>query len=308
MRAYTFSIAFLLLSLQMMGQAPRILASKGKAIAYPSSNSSDVIALMAGKTIPMDYIIELETSSFAGIVFSNGKVKELNTPGKYPVKDLVASVTGSSNSTSERYANYVYKELTKSSTNEVNDNHRQYMSVTGSVERAMVNVNAIQPLCPSRTEARRSQPITLTWAPFDDQKNTYEVAVYNLFEEELYSATTEENYITVPVGSLKEESQFLWSVKIKDNSTSASNKVLVNILTEEKDKEFVAIYEDMSYDMESSIGQIANAAIYEQFHLYLDATDLYLKAMEQNPEVEDFKKLYQDYLTRIGVKSQDQSK
>lgn len=299
-RAFIFSTVLFFAVAQVHAQDFKVLASKGKVVSYPKGQPHSSKKLMSGHTIGNDEMIKLSNGAFVGLVHKNGKTMELKQSGTYTVQQLKQKARDASSAT-ERYANYVYSELTKKEKEEhMSSNHRQYMSVTGSVERAINRPEAVKPIAPMRSDAFADGKVSFFWEAKEGDP-TYVFTIVNLFEEEVFQEEVKENKITVDLGEIERKRQLLWKVQVKGQPNTKSDEHVLRILDEEKAKELKETFQAYAQSNEGAIGKVANATFFEQNHLYLHALEQYKTAMEMEPEVDDFKNFYNNFLTRVGL-------
>ena len=275
----------------------RVLATKGGAVMYPSANNQNKSNLKSGKTIPANYMIEVPKGAYVGLVYKNGKTIEIKNEGTYKTSELITNVNKGKSSASERYADFVYSELSKSGGSKgMSNNHRQYMSVTGSVERAITRPGAINPIAPIKSDVMPEGTLTLFWEPKEGAEQ-YKVSITNLFEEEIFSKTTTDNSAKIDLDQLADQKNLLYTVEVVGDPSSKSDIHNLRIADPNKQKEVQKIRAELS-DAESPLGKVVSAAVYEQNNMYVNAVEAYKEAMKMAPDVEDYQTLYDDYLVR----------
>lgn len=301
-----------LLQMEASAQTFRVLAASGNIMAYPKGNTSDKTKLMSGKTIEGNQIIKLNRSAHLGLLYENGRTIELKKPGKYSTSKLAQSMKKNSSSTTARYFAYIDNELSKED-NDMSENHRQYMAVTGSVERSVSLTDAaVSNLSPKWTDIAFMET-TLYWEPKEGAEE-YEVTFYNYpYKDRSKTVFTDQPSLFVNLQEMAQElvrgrrSKMLYTVKVKGQDASVSDDVFLQVVDEKEEKTILASLDHVTGgqnpDALSSMEHVARAIVFEEHNMYLNAVDEYKMAIEKSPEVDDYKNLYEKFLTRVGIKN-----
>ena len=182
-------------------------------IVKKHTQTGDVLLTTGSKLGPAETII-LE-NGYCGLMHSSGKGLEVKKPGTYMVSDLSNSISTNpkQGKVSDRYASYVMGQLTKEEAEDINANHRKYMEVTGSVERATTNYR-IKLVAFSKNEIQ-PKAYTVNWNS-NLKGEEYLLEVQNLFNESIFSAKTKENSAAVDFGPLfaKHGKNLILTVKV----------------------------------------------------------------------------------------------
>ena len=101
-----------------------------------------------------------------------------------------------------------------------------------------------------------------------------------------------------------ESGLYIFNVKVKDDETIASGDFgikKVNASDKPQVAENLKLITSEIEDDESPISKLVLAGFYEENSLLLDALTKYEEAIQLSPEVEDFQKLYDDFLVKSGI-------
>lgn len=315
----TSKIAFIVASLVLTStvtsaQSLRVLASKGETLA--KSKSQGEMILKSGKTIPDDAVIEMGKGSYLGLLYTNGKTFELKDAGKTSVGKILKQLKQQDNTTAGRYVNYLNSELYSSNSSaNVSNNHKQYMSVTGSVERALSlssSENVIVPHAPIYSDVFTIAPVTFFWKEMEGAEE-YEIEFYHYsYDDVSVKFSSKEPKLLVDLNEVakkvaKNKDKFRYKIRVKGDQSTESNEVFLRIIDQEKEKEVVAsvsnfISNEKGEQNITNIDRLARAAMYEEHNLYLNAIQEYQFILESAPDIEDFHSYYHSFQGRIGMK------
>ena len=211
--------------------------------------------------------------SYVSLMHKSGKTLELSKQGSYKVQDLSKDIaTKSTASLSEKYANYVLKKLTDEKAN-LEENYQSYMAVTGSVERDLNNLK-IRLFLPASTELLENNQV-LAWSSVKNADG-YTVTITDMFDKVL----------------LKQQ--------VADTTFSVSTKQLLDAAQKAGSTNSKALKAELG-DTQTTLSQLLIASFYELNDFHAEAIALYRNVVTRHPEVEDYQKLYKDYLMRIGA-------
>lgn len=268
----------------------KVLAAKGKNAVEKATKPGDFTPLYTGMKLNSKDKIILGDGGYLGLAGSNGKTLELREKGIYNVADLAGKLATDNSSLALKYVEYIFSDL------QSKDGHTSNMSITGSVERSAADI-AVDVLCPGNTKILLTET-QVNWAPVKDGIEEYHVAVSNFFDEEVYSFDTKETTAKIDLASLnlnKEEAYKLTVVK-KGESIEKGEQIVLKFPETEEEKAASA----MQSEDASAIQNLVTASYMENNGFYLNSTELYRKAAEQEPSVEDFRKSFENYLDRKG--------
>lgn len=279
----------------------RVLASKGQNTIKVTSSGGEAQPVKTGVKIFKEDEITLAEEGYIGLVHSSGKTIELKTPGVYLVSDLLSKINTSTTSLANKYAEFVFNQMTKAESEDINKNSRVNNKVTGSVERASDPIHLIAP----NTTYIHGPIAMINWdAP--GSTTEFVVTVKNLFDNNLLTEETNVKNITIDINDpkLKNEKLLIINVKSKLDSKMTSNEVGIKKLPEKEleiiDKDLAALQAETTE--ETPLNKIIIAAFYEQNHLLLDAIVNYEAALKLAPGVQDFKTAYDMFLERNNLK------
>lgn len=253
--------------------------------------------LSSGAKLMSDESIIIEGSGYCGLIHSSGKGIEVKKPGIYLVTDLAKNVIAASKQSkvSDRYVNYVMGQLTKEEAEDISQNYRKHMEVTGSVERASTNYrikltalanNEIQP-----------KPYTISWTS-NAKDSEFLLEVHNLFNENVFTAKTKENSAAVDFGPLfsKHGKNLIVSVKVVGHPEIKSKEYNFKLAPESLTTEL-----GLSQDKTPAAAMV-NGMICEENNLFMDALAYYKEAASLEAEVPEYKNAYENLLKRLSGK------
>ena len=296
--------ALMIIGLTGFGQGYtfRIMVSKG-ANKVKVDGSGDWQSLRIGGKLNDGDQIQLAENGYLGLVHSTGKTKELKTAGTYSVSDLSSAITAGAQNIAGKYADYV---MSKMSPEEREENRRKYASVTGAVERGDDDAS-IHIFMPTTVSVYNPQ-VLIKWEPLDGD-NTYEIKLFDLFEQTIMVAETNDASYTIDFNDPKladafAEDLIIVDVNLKGNEDVKSKRSAIERVNQESAASFEVELKGLKDNLgeESSINKIIMAEFYEENSLVLDALTNYEQAIKMSPDVEYFKEVYDEFLMRNGLK------
>ncbi|MCC2545822.1 hypothetical protein LJY25_05155 [Hymenobacter sp. BT175] len=262
-----------------------------------------------GRSLSVSQTLELGPGSYIGLLHQSGATLELKAPGKYALADLARTALKQNKQTlSSRYANYVLEEITKTdkgrTSAERNRNYRQYMAVTGSVERGTADNAAIRLLTPLQTSVLGQQPVSVSWVPVPGA-GTYTVTLTNRYDEVVSTLEAPKSEIAVPLKSLpgKGEQVYFLTVRAKNKPTLYSAPLLLKVVPEAEAQTMQQELAQLHTGAEESraLNALVEATYLEEHQLYLDALLAYQQAVRLEPEVTEYQTLLKQYRQRVGL-------
>jgi hypothetical protein len=273
----------------------KVLASKG-GNKLQTSGSSDWNAVFVGKKLAKGDKITIGENGYLGLAHSKtGKTIELKKAGTYEVSKLAGEVASQNASTTTKYANYLAGEMGKSGGENMAKNKYKYMAVTGSVERG----SGISIISPKKVDAL-SNDLTIAWKAEPGAK-TYVVEVTNLFGDVVSKTETTDSSIVIKLDD-KKDKNYVTKVSLKDNTNYAGD-ISIQYPSSDKAVELNKQLAELKAQLteETALNRIILASFYEDNKLFLEAKQNYEAAMKLQPDVDDFKLAYSQFLERSGL-------
>jgi hypothetical protein len=302
MKISNIIFGFLLLGLLFEAKAQNalfnVLASKGN-VKYVAGGTTDEKTMVIGKKLfPTDKIVVGE-ASYLGLAHSGGKTIEIKRAGTYEVAKLASEVANQNASVSKKYVDFLAGEINNNG-QDMAKNKYKYMGVTGSVERGGSDITIYAP----KEAYVLNGPVTIKWDARDDVK-TYTVKLMNIFDEVLYTTETTSPSVTLdltPYNLPKEKNLFL-VVSSKEDSNIDTEKINLKSL-EAKDAEVSKQASDLKAELSepTALNKFVLASFYAEQGLIINAVEQYEAAVALEPEVEDYKVAYGEYLVKTQIK------
>lgn len=289
----------------------KVLASKGDVKLKATQKK-----LWGGSTLKNTDEIVLGSDSYVGLIHSNGRTVELKQAGTYRVSELANRVSTTTATTTAKYISYVAEEISKADKQDINQNHRKYMAMTGSVERANPAANLIlfthDPTAkPQEIEVFGDKILLHLYknpiAEFDAKNKTYIVRVLDmknktLMEKQAVANENGEAIVEIDFsGVVDKGNTFVIEPSVKELKVKDRQLYTVTLIREgekyERVNKAIAELQD-----NTALSKIVEAGIYEQEGFLLDALTAYEKAIAMEPNVDAFKIAYEDFLVRNRMK------
>jgi hypothetical protein len=283
----------------------KILASKGTNKVV--SGGADQKVLIGKKLFAADKIV-IGENSYLGLAHSSGKTIELKKAGTYEVSKLSSEVASQNAGVAKKYVDFVAGEMA-SGDEDMAKNRHKYMAVTGSVEREITELSAISSICPQKVFCL-ADPILLKWRPAT-KASTYVITITNMSDEPVFTAETNENFVLIDLAkiNLKDlpSKTVLWKVGVKGLPDTESVPKAISYVDQNPSISKVDILEKEAADMrnelkeETALNKFVLASYYQEKGLILEAVANYEAAIKLEPEVEDYKAAYGQFLTEAGL-------
>lgn len=274
----------------------RVLASKG-ANKVQINGTGALSPLYAGKKLNSGDKITVPADGYLGLAHTSGKTIELKKAGTYEVAKLATVVSAQNSSTAKKYADYLAGELNKTDGEDMAKNRYKYMSATGSVVRG---TDPIKILTPEKVNVLGNS-VFLKWEKADNVK-TYVIEVANMFGDKVLTKETTDASIIITLDS-KKDKDYVWVMYSKDDISKKTEGRSIKILTDDKATELKKQVAELNSSLgeESALSKVVLASFYEDNKLYADAMQAYEEATKLEPEVDDFKIQYGQFMERANI-------
>ncbi len=289
-----------------------------------------------GQQVKIGDNIIVPKSGYISLAHVNGRTVELKKNGTYPVADLDKAASRKSKSSTDKFAAYVLSELTE--VNEpvtFSDTKRSNMRTTGSVERAVgddvsvwdsvLNVvgapGELQALAVVQSSAVSKGEVFSVIMPrhtrlladtvrFEWHRtpkvSSFKVVVTDRDDKAVYTMTVSDTFYTATTTSmsLKEGQLYYWHVENAADASYRTDEYALYRLTGEERLSSEQLIADVKSEFDSdqaAIGQLILGAAFEDMGLYYDAQRAYKSAVDMAPDIQNYKRMYADFLRRQGL-------
>lgn len=279
----------------LMAQNGFVFKVLGVSGTVKKHSASGDVPVSAGTKLMADEALIIDGSGYCGLMHQSGKGMEVKKPGSYNVSDLSKSVvaSGKQAKVTDRYVNYVMGQLSKEEAEDINQNHRKYMEVTGSVERASTNYRI--KLVALATNEVQPKTYNISWSANASKDPEYKLDVNNLFNETVFSAKTKETSAAVDFAPLfaKHGKNLIVTVSVLGHPEIKSKEYSFKLAPE-------TVTGDLGLTEEKSpVNFMVNGMICEEHNLYLDALAYYKEASNLEASVQEYKTAYDNLAKRI---------
>ncbi|MFT7034415.1 MAG: hypothetical protein ACJA2S_002929 [Cyclobacteriaceae bacterium] len=291
---------FLVCTALSQGYVFRVLANKGTNQVKRASNG-ETQPLKTGATLNIGDELIASSGAYIGLMHKTGKTIEVRTAGTTKISDLEKKLAAAKTDVANRYAQFVMNKMNEGDGN-VNANYRRNSKATGAVERAASN-SAIKVMLPSSIDILNPNAV-IRWS--EGVENTmYLVSVKNIFDEEIFKAETQDTSIKINFDdeNLANERLVIFNVQVKGNDEMKSSDYGIKRMSADDAQSINENLDILKAEIsdDTPLNKLIYASFYEENNLLLDALTKYEEAIELSPEVEDFKSLYDDFLTKNGL-------
>ena len=289
-------------TLQAQDYVFKVLANKGGNSVKVADDASNWEPVRTGAVLNGNDELRISENSYIGLVHASGKTIELKDEGSYFVKELAANLGNTRSSVASKYANFVINKMTSDDDEDINRNHRKYLTVTGAVERSVFDA-PIALKMPSSVEVLNEQAL-IRWDPVSDAK-TYIFTVKNMYDEVVDTQETSNSFIKLDLAQkpFATEELLIVNVKVKDNDKMFSGNYGIKRLSGVDANPILKELKQLEGSLaeESSLNKLILATFFEENNLIIDAMMNYELAMELSPEVEQFRIAYDLFTKRNDI-------
>ena len=285
-------------TLSAQDYAFKALASSGETTIERASAPGKYEPIKMGTKVYKNDKIILGGSGYLGLTSASGKTIQLKGEGMYPVNDLSGDLKADQSDIASQYIAYIFDGM-KSEGGSVASN----MSLTGSVERSLGNAG-INLFLPESTKIKPNKVSTINWIAKENAES-YRVIVQNLFDEEVYSIETKKTTAEINFGEIEMNADEIYKLSIVDNNNKKvkSGVVTLQVLNGDEltkvETDFEAV--NAAAEGDDAISNLVKASFYEQNGMYMEAVEYYEKAIKAEPEVEEYKVLYENFKNKTGI-------
>ncbi len=273
----------------------KVLASKG-GNKLQTAGTTEWKAVFVGKKLSKGDKIIIGENGYLGLAHKSGKTIELKKAGTYEVNKLSGEVASQNASTTTKYANYLAGEMSKTGGEDMAKNKYKYMAVTGSVERG----SSLDVFVPKTLNVSAlGNQVMVKWEK-QDQTKTYIVHVTNLFGEDILKKETNDLFVFLDLDNKVKN----YIVKIKSKEVPELEKdIRITYPSNDKVTELNKQLAELKIQLgeENALNKIILASFYEDNKLYLEALQNYEAAVKMEPEVDDYKVAYGQFLERADI-------
>jgi hypothetical protein len=207
--------------------------------------------------------------------------------------------------------------MAKADRQDINKNHRKYMAITGSVERANPNTAFAYFVHPKDQNTNLTMDlfnptvsIRLYGTPLQEgiaKNKTFAIRITDfygkiIFTQEIKADGNGEALAQLDFSKMqyKGEPSFILEVTVKEAKEPIKERSVYNINLVSNDAKFQEVKKDVAeYTAEpSALNKVLEARVYEESKLFLDAATCYEAAIAMEPNVDTYKIAYQDFLAR----------
>lgn len=279
----------------------KVLVNKGENQA--KATGADWQPLKTGSTLKSGDQLKVTNGSYLGLVHSSGKTMEIKNPGDYNINDMANKIAGSNSSVASKYADFVLSKM-NSDEKDINSNAKNYMSVTGAVERATSNAT-LNVMMPSSVDVLSKEAIVRWSEPKEATGKTYVVSLKNMFDETILTQETTDTSLKLNFDDpkLAEQKLLILKVTVKGEKGMESGEYGIKKLSgadaQSIEQNLAGLMTELTE--ETALNKLILASFFEENNLLVDALTQYEHAIRLAPEVSEFKQAYADFLIRNGL-------
>lgn len=269
----------------------KIIISKGDVTF--SEEGKKWQRINTGMSFNNDIIIKTTGKHLLVIVDNKGHNKEIKSDGVYSLAELFNSIKGGKSSELlKKFGDYITEQIMNSG--------KKQSTLPGTVFRS---TDIISNVTPNNTFFINDK-VKLSWNKFNNESEYY-IVITDTFDEKIYTKSISDTFLTINNDevNLSPGNTYFWTVFVDNNRSLKSDEFYFKIHSKEISEEIINTKADLlleNPDMEDEIyGNIILAKFYEENKMYSDAIDTYIKIINKEPEIEELKNLYYEFLNKI---------
>ncbi len=274
-----------------------------KVIASSGTTTKSSVGVKIGTQLMASDQIIVGAKSYVGLSYSKGGTVQISTAGTYNVKDLETKLLASTKSASQKYADFIIGEVTKSGDANIHKNPYAYQNVTGSVERSLLKGEATEiiVLLPNKNVFIHDK-YAFSWLP-EKAVKTYIIQIKNSFDELVKTISTQD---TTTVIDFKDEK--LKNVDFVTVSVNGKEKVFKRPTefsftrvdsNDGLNKKWLSFKKGLGENADNDAQKQLDTAVFlEENELILDAKQAYEKAVKLEPTNEILNIAHTQFLLR----------
>lgn len=307
----------------------KVLAVRGKV-----SVGNKVVVL--GQQLKTSDKITVPSGGYVGLAHANGRTLEIRKSGSYSVAELDKAASKKTRSATGKFAAYVFTELTEvqepvSFTSE----RRTNMRTAGSVDRAagddvhvwdsvlavvgapgelqalagiqstaIENGNELSVIMPRHTRLL-ADSVMLLWHRSPGSVR-YQIQISNASNEVVWKKELADTAVAISLKAvgIQPGTPYYWQVSTIGGSAKKSGEYALYQLTGNDLENARNIIDELTADVgadEDAIGKIILATAFEDMGLMYDAHRAYSDAVLLAPDVQNYKRLYAEFLLRRSL-------
>jgi len=287
------TMAFLSIALTINAQTHvfKVISSKG---ITEIKRGNKWMAVTRGTKVFEGSRLRIKEDGYIGLIHKSGKPIQLKKQGEYDVNTLASKINVRSEGFASKYGSYIASKMTGSSTSKTSAH------MLGAVERKLEEDLTI---LVSKISKIRQTPTVIKWET--EEQGPYEVSLLNLFDEVIYKTVTSEKQVELNLSGKEIEGDIclLKVIPVNNPGVRIEKRKLDVISGSSASKVNTALTEiENELDLNNALDNFFYATYFEDKGLNLEALHYYEQAMKMEPQVEDYKKAYEEFLVRQGVK------
>lgn len=281
----------------------KVLSATGDIKVQQNDKQNQWESVTTGVKLLENDKIKIAGNSYLGLIHSSGKTIEIKQEGTYSVNDLAKGIKPVNTVVSQQLADFMIDVFAKVDDPSNLTNYQGSMSVTGSVERNLA-LKAVKVFMPKATNIINPN-MTFTWYNIEEATG-YMFNLMDKFARPVFEKEMTDTTITVNLNELNidKEDCYFWNVYCINEPKIQSQEYCVFLLSDKTAKtinDTLNILKNEIGDDKTALNKLVIASYYEKNNLLNEAMQYYQFALNEAPDVENYKKAYAMFLIRMGL-------
>jgi hypothetical protein len=270
----------------------KVLTLSGK-VDYSISPNKSWKKVQTGESLNKDCKIRLDKNSYAALMYTDGRTKEIQEEGVFEIKDLEQNILNSKRSVTQKFANFVAQEII------TDKSEKKDMKTFAAVVR--VRPNHIESAIPYVT-AFMDSIVNFSWHSYPTT-GKYIIGILSSANTTIFMDIVNDSIYILDASklNLSNETVYKWYVFDADNPQiiSDTNSIILKSLGNKSAiLDTLELLKDEFQSNEPPLNQLAIGTFYERNNLNIEALREFSKAVSLEPESEEYKLFFAKFLLR----------
>ncbi len=272
-----------------------VLATQGE-ISVQKNGVEQWGEVKTGDKLFLGYKLRIGDNGYAAIANSKGLCTDINQKGIYNISEIKDLIKRNYKTSNDKFAHYLMVLLKKAE--EEADEMKSWAGVVRvKPDNIMIGVPSSSMIIDSS--------VALQWFPYPGTSN-YAVKLINSNDVTLYMKVLKDTSLTVNLNmfDLNKNENYKWVVSdySKPDISSDTNYIVIpDPVTENAIRDSINILDRMFASDTSALNLIVCAKFYDNSKLNFRAFSAYSKAIRLAPNVEIYKKMFAEFLSRMNM-------
>ncbi len=229
---------------------------------------------------------------YLGLLHSSGRSVVIRKPGTYMATDILNDVKKVSTAVASKYADFVFTKMTAVS------------NISQPVGQRSTGNSTVKVYLPPSCQVFGNSEI-IRWESLPDC-NFYKISIFNMFDESIANYTSDTSIFNLNLDNqeLTSQNALFLTIESQDDPSTRSAIYGISRLSSDDYKTIEGKYNQLISELavNSPLNDLIISSFFEDYKLLIDANTYYCRFLNSAPDMNDFEKMYSDFLARNGMK------